>query len=81
MHERTTPSDSTVERTGRGPVGDPSRDDLVLAVIPVAFLAAVFAGAVGPVSYTAAMRAAALVGVLVVADALFVNPPLRNGRR
>lgn len=81
MHERTTPSDGTVERIGPALVGDPSRDDLLLAVIPLAFVVATLAGAVGPASFTAAMRAAALVGALVVVDALFVNPPGTSGSR
>lgn len=52
-----------------------SRHDLVLAVIPAAFLAAAMLGAVGPVDATTAVTAGALLSALAVVDALFVNPP------
>lgn len=62
-----------VERTTRGAV--PSRYDLVLAVVPLAFVGALAAGLLAPVSVHGALAAAALVGTVAVVDALFVNPP------
>lgn len=58
----------------------PSRYDLVLAVIPVAFLAAVLASRFLPLAPNVALTAAALVCGLVVLDGLFFNPP-RPGSR
>jgi len=58
----------------------PSRYDLVLAAIPVAFLAAGLASRFLPLEPNAALTAAALVCALVVLDGLFVNPP-RTGSR
>lgn len=81
MSESTIPSDGTVERSRRDRDGWPSRYDVVLAAIPLAFLAAALAATVGPVSLQAAIRGATVLGVLVVADALFVNPPRGSGRR
>lgn len=52
-----------------------SRHDLVLAVIPAAFLVAALLGAVGPIDATTAVLAGALLSGLAVADALFFNPP------
>lgn len=52
-----------------------SRHDLVLVVIPVAFAAAILAGAASPVSIDGAVAAASVVGGLALVDALFLNPP------
>lgn len=52
-----------------------SRYDLVLAVIPMAFLlTAVTSGVLG-VSLPTALAGGSLLGVAVLADALFLNPP------
>lgn len=52
-----------------------SRHDLVLAVIPVAFLFAAVLGTTMPVSSMTAVMTGALVSALAVLDALFFNPP------
>lgn len=58
-----------------GPVRRASRYDLVLAVIPAAFLAAAGLGTASSVSVQTAVGAAAAVSGLAVLDALFINPP------
>lgn len=63
-------------RSMRGPLGRvPSRYDALLAVIPAAFLAAGVLGSVLPIPMRTAVAAASVVGMLAVADALFLNPP------
>jgi hypothetical protein len=57
-----------------------SRYDLVLAVIPAAFLAAVAVGAALSLPPEVAMLGAAAVGAVALGDALFVNPPDGTGR-
>lgn len=52
-----------------------SRYDLVLAVIPAAFLVAGLAGSVLAVPLETAVIAASALGGLAVVDALFLNPP------
>lgn len=52
-----------------------SRHDLVLAVIPAAFLVSALFGAVLSVDWTAVVTAAAGLSALAVFDALFLNPP------
>jgi choline-glycine betaine transporter len=52
-----------------------SRHDLVLAVIPAAFLVAAVLGTTLSVSATTAVTAAALLSGLAMLDALFFNPP------
>lgn len=49
--------------------------DVILTVIPVAFLAGLVATLFTTVSLQTSMVAAALFGLLVVLDALFVHPP------
>lgn len=56
-----------------------SRYDLVLAVIPAVFVVAVLLGHLLPVSPRTAITGAALLGVLAMVDALFVNPPVSRG--
>lgn len=68
------------DRTTHQFLESPSRYDLVLAVIPVAFLAAGLASQFLPLSPNAALTAAALVCALAVLDGLFLNPP-RTGSR
>lgn len=73
-----TENGRTGRRTGLarlGLSGPLSRYDLVLFVIPLAFLFALVLGAALPVPTSAALVGAALCGVAVVTDALFLNPP------
>lgn len=51
------------------------RYDFVLALIPVAFAASLFADTVLSVPTPLALVVASLLGGLAVVDALFVNPP------
>ncbi|WP_267640609.1 hypothetical protein [Haloarchaeobius amylolyticus] len=57
-----------------------SRYDLVLAVIPLSFVAAAGWSAVTDASTTTTVGMAGVVCLLALLDALFVNPP-RQGRR
>ncbi|WP_459191663.1 hypothetical protein [Halosimplex sp. J119] len=52
-----------------------SRYDLLLLVIPAAFLLAFAGSIVTSLPTSAFVAAASLVGALAVADGLFVNPP------
>lgn len=52
-----------------------SRYDLTLLVVPLAFLCALVLGSALSVPTSAALAGAALCGAVVVADALFLNPP------
>jgi hypothetical protein len=52
-----------------------TRHDLVLAVIPSAFVVAMLVGTVLSLSTRASVLLGSLVGALALADALFVNPP------
>lgn len=58
-----------------GPVRRATRYDVVLAVIPVAFLSALLLGSTPAVPGPAAVAVATVVGLLAVVDALFLNPP------
>lgn len=62
---------------GRGG-GRLSRYDLVLAVLPVAFAVAAAAGHLSAVPLQLALACASLFGGVLVADALFVNPPVER---
>lgn len=52
-----------------------SRHDLVLAVIPAAFVVAALLGTTLSVNATTAVAAAAVLSGLAMMDALFFNPP------
>lgn len=52
-----------------------SRYDLVLAVIPTAFVVALLVENLLSVSARVALVSASVVGALAVLDALFLNPP------
>lgn len=70
-------SDTTGRRPSSrsaGPVSL-SRYDLVLAVIPSAFLVALLLGHVLAIPARTALFGASVVGGLALFDALFVNPP------
>lgn len=58
-----------------------SRYDLVLAVVPVAFLVGLLAVGLADVPFRVAMTSAAAVGALALVDGLFLNPPRRPRAR
>jgi len=55
-----------------------SRYDLLLLVIPAAFLLALVGSIVSPLPTRVFVAGASVVGALAVADGLFVNPPERG---
>lgn len=59
----------------------PTRYDLLLAIIPVAFLLAVFASTLLSAPPRTALVAASAVGALAVVDGLFRNPPTVGASR
>lgn len=67
------------ERTLPDVFGSPSRYDLVLAIVPAAFLVASLVGTVLSVSWQATLLTGALVGCLAILDAIFLNPPIGPG--
>lgn len=79
-----TSSDNSVLRTVRemfSAVRRPpglSRYDVVLAVIPLAFLSALFATTVLSMPFQQTAVVASLVGGATVIDALFLNPPAHS---
>lgn len=56
-----------------------SRYDLILAAIPLAFVAALVAAVTLGVPLRSTMGAASMVGALAVGDAIFRNPPTNSG--
>ncbi|WP_436926905.1 hypothetical protein [Halosimplex amylolyticum] len=58
-----------------------SRYDLLLLVIPAAFLLALVGSTVSSIPTSAFVAGASIVGGLAVADGLFVNPPGRSRGR
>lgn len=54
-----------------------SHYDLVLAVVPVAFLVSAIVGYLFAVPPKTALVVASVVGLLAMLDALFLNPPTR----
>ncbi|WP_336325794.1 hypothetical protein [Halovenus sp. HT40] len=60
-------------------IGQLTRYDLVLTVIPLVFSLAVVATTALSVPFLAALAGGAVVSSLVLADALFVNPPIDSG--
>ncbi len=56
-----------------------TRYDFVLAVIPVAFLAATVLHRLSVLNSTTAILLGGLIGGLAVVDALFLNPPEAPG--
>lgn len=75
--ERPSGRDSAVPRGRRilDLSGSASRYDLALATIPLAFLLGAIAHLVSPVPLRVALAAGATVGLLVLVDAVFLNPP------
>jgi hypothetical protein len=55
--------------------GLPSRYDLLLVVIPAAFVLSLLVGHLFSVTPRLSMAAAAVVGAAALVDGLFVNPP------
>jgi hypothetical protein len=58
-----------------------SRYDAILLAIPALFLATLVAAAVVGVNHLYALGAASLPSGALVADTLFVNPPVETGLR
>ncbi len=56
-----------------------TRYDLALAFIPTVFVLAIMVGTVLDLSMQAALVSAALAGILVLVDALYLNPPIKPG--
>lgn len=75
--QRPFEPDSDRLRAGdsRDPLSSPSRYDVALLAIPVAFLLAAVAHVVLGVPFAHTAVASAAVGVLVLVDGLFLNPP------
>ncbi|SDR28908.1 hypothetical protein [Natronobacterium texcoconense] len=55
------------------------RYDLLLGVVPVAFAVALVVATVANVSMVQAMLVAATIGVFVIVDACYLNPPIDQG--
>lgn len=71
-------SESDAPTDDHGPFFDRlSRYDLVLLVVPLAFVVAALASAFVGVSTHSALTGAALVGAAAVVDGLFRRPPRR----
>lgn len=58
-----------------------SRYDLLLAVVPAAFLLGLLAAGLADVPLRVAMSSAGAVGALALVDGLFLNPPRRPRAR
>ena len=56
-----------------------NRYDFLLAVVPVAFAVALVAASVTSVSLVQTMFVAALIGIFVVVEACYRNPPIDQG--
>lgn len=74
MAASNTDARSRTDRQGTGE-RTLSRYDLLLLVIPAAFLAALLVAQISSLSLPPVMAAASVVGALALADGLFVNPP------
>ncbi|SFC18466.1 hypothetical protein SAMN05444422_105171 [Halobiforma haloterrestris] len=55
------------------------RYDLLLGIVPVAFAVALVVAGVASLSMAQALLVAATVGVLVIVDACYLNPPTDQG--
>lgn len=58
-----------------------SRYDYVLAVIPVAFVLAAVFHVIAGVSLQLTLLPTSLVGILLLIDVVFLNPPITEGGR
>lgn len=79
MEQNQKHEERVVERTTREAVL--TRYDLVLAVVPLAFVGALVVGLLSPVSVYGALAVGALISTAAVLDALFLNPPEHDDRR
>jgi len=79
----TPPREATVDRAEDAGIDDSrsrlSRYDLLLAVVPAAFLLGSIVCLAAGVPLRVAMPAAASIGALALVDGLFLNPPRRPG--
>ncbi|WP_135663643.1 hypothetical protein [Halorhabdus rudnickae] len=67
---------SWTEIGGQTPtVSSTTRYDLYLLAIPLLFVSAVVVGFLTPVSMQGSIFGASLLGVAILVDSLFVNPP------
>ena len=78
--------ENSIDRPGRNPfdalvdvLAEASRYDLLLGIVPVAFAVALVVASVLDLSIAQAMVFAAAVGVLVIIDACYLNPPVDQG--
>jgi hypothetical protein len=62
-------------------LGSLSRYDVLLAVLPLGFALALLGQVVLDLSLHQAVAAGAVLGSVVLADALFLNPPTEERRR
>jgi len=69
-------SERSTANRGVGPARD--RYDLLLALIPLAFLVAVLAVHVLPVTLRQALGAASVVCLLGIVDGVYRNPPVED---
>ncbi len=58
-----------------------TRYDLVLTVIPVALILTVGAAELFGLPNRVALASGAVIGLVALVDALFLNPPVAGGRR
>ena len=56
-----------------------SRYDLLLVIIPAAFVGSLAVGHILSIPPRSALTAASVVGALALADGLFLNPPRERG--
>jgi hypothetical protein len=76
VNRDTGPDIGTESRLRFDTLPSPSRYDLLLAAVPVAFLLSVAAQAVFGMPLELAIAGGSLLGTAVVTDALFLNPPI-----
>jgi len=62
-------------------LGSLSRYDVLLAVLPLGFALALLAQVVLDLSLHQAVAGGAVLGSVILTDALFLNPPIEKGRR
>lgn len=75
--DRPTPTEATRTDPSIPFAGIGTRYDLLLAAIPLAFVAAFGIGAVFDVPSRTVVVGAAVVGIAALLDGLFLNPPGR----
>ncbi|MFB6171745.1 MAG: hypothetical protein ABEJ23_04375 [Haloarculaceae archaeon] len=74
-----TTSGDTVLRTVLDRLSALSRYDLLLAVVPIAFLCSLAVGQLLSLPPRHALASGAVVGALALVDGLFLNPPRDRG--